>query len=169
MRRRHRSVCEDPWWWGREGIAWKGAWGQKKKWKVGGAITWSRDNAHATGRCVIRQPVDVLCNVPHDVPATFRATSLQRSMYRSSQRPCNVLCNAPATFYVTFLTTSLQRSMQRHCNFLCNVPHNFPSTFYATFYVTFLTTPLQRSMQRPCNVLFNVPHNVHATSLQRSM
>ena len=44
--------------------------------KVGDAITWSRGNAHATGRCVLPQPVNVICTVPCNVPATFYATVL---------------------------------------------------------------------------------------------
>ena len=42
--------------------------------KAGGAITWSQGNAHATGRCILRQPVKVL------VP--FLATPQQLSMQR---------------------------------------------------------------------------------------
>ena len=42
--------------------------------KVGGAITRSRDNAHAAGRCILRQPVKVFCTVRCIAPATFYAT-----------------------------------------------------------------------------------------------
>ena len=46
--------------------------------KVGGAIFWSWDKAHATSMCVLRQPVTV---------------------------PCTYLCTAPATLYATFRDT----------------------------------------------------------------
>ena len=42
--------------------------------KAGGAITWSQGNAHATGRCILRQPVKVSCTVPCNAPATLYAT-----------------------------------------------------------------------------------------------
>ena len=57
--------------------------------KVGGAITWSRDNAHATGRRILRQQVKV--------PVSFLATPQQRSMQRSMtpmviiQLSCNTI------------------------------------------------------------------------------
>ena len=41
--------------------------------KVGGAITRSRDNAHATSRRILRQPVNVPCTVPCNAPATLYA------------------------------------------------------------------------------------------------
>ena len=41
---------------------------------MGGAITLSRDNAHATGRCILRQLVKIPCTVPCNTPATFYAT-----------------------------------------------------------------------------------------------
>ena len=40
--------------------------------KVGGSIAWSRDHAHATGRCILRQPIKV--HIPCEAPATFYAT-----------------------------------------------------------------------------------------------
>ena len=39
---------------------------------MGSSITSSRDHAHATGRCILRQPIKV--HIPCEAPATFYAT-----------------------------------------------------------------------------------------------
>ena len=56
---------------------------------MGSSITSSRDHAHATGRCILRQPIKV---------------------------PCTFICNAPATFYATFHDTYGDKpaTLQRH-------------------------------------------------------
>ena len=42
--------------------------------KVGDVIPRLRGNAHATGRCVLRQPVNILCTFPCNVLSKFYAT-----------------------------------------------------------------------------------------------
>ena len=91
--------------------------------KVGGAITRSRDNAHATSRRILRQPVKVPCTVPCNAPATFYATFYDTYGGKPATLQYDQLPDRDTKLIIQYEKEQTQDSLRTALLCICVSPH----------------------------------------------